>query len=699
MPATTSFGQLGSLFALAVQRHHVYPSDNPVLTDALKACHRALGSLDKEHLTIQVSPRTLLIDEAPLHQSTGIAECAGRLHRGAVASITLFRDASVRELSCLCRELVIQEQPNIGEPLPDRLKARGVDRIQVVMQIRPAILEVGSPHASLVARLRADQTDIEANRRRTGRLFRADKGWVRLDAGIAGLESVPLFRLAELVGDPIALAGMLAALADEPLNTDPADTLVNKFEEVALLMRSAEPEIATALLGRLARAVRALDPDRRQTLLRNTILPALMDGKMDGMLMREFPDVELADALALLLDLQVAAPELLRTALDRLELPVERRRRVEPLLNERLLNHGLAAGDAATPGHIDGLSGQQIRVDLSRQKQFRDFGSVDLAIDTTTEAQIGEARTTIAATRGAVERTRCLVHLLRFEANPETASRFLAGILEALRSFARENDLDEVAAWVRELRHLEGSLRDARLEIAQLIASNIASLADDRLIDRLVRTSDSSETADAPTARVIDAFGQTIVPPLVAALERETSSARRTALRRMMCANARALAPGVTPHLTNREPEVTRAMVAVLGHAGAGHELSVGGVLRHPDGRVTREAMRALVQIGTAEARRLVASVITADGELGRLAEDAIWQFPEGRVEACHLLGRTDFAATHPAVARRLLIRAAERKRDDLAPLLRDLSRLRKRIWRPAQFQLGQTAARLGRGL
>jgi hypothetical protein len=696
---TSPFGQLATLLALAVHRQRTYPSTNPLLAEALKACHRAVTSFDEEQIVLRVSQRTLLLDDVPLVQTPGVSEFASLLHQGGVAALTLFRDASLRDIACLCREIAAQDQlVSAGDALPDRLRARGVDKVQVDMQLRPAVIEAGMPHSAVLSRLFEDQAETEARAVPSGRLYRPDKGWVRVDPSVLGLESVSLTRLAELVADPMSLAATLAALADEP-TSDPTDALENKFKEVVMLMRSAEPAVATALLGRLARAVLGLDPDRRQSLIRNTILPGLLDGSVDAALMRQFPDVDLAESLSLLLDLQVAAPEILRAALDRLDLPTARRARLEPLLNERLLTRKEAGSQDGGPGRIDGLDRGQIRVDLSSQKEFRNFASYDLAIDAQTDERLIDARDAIATTRGAVERARCLVHLLRFEANPEASGRLLTAVLDRLRAFVHENDLSELATWVHALRDLQAGLQDNQPEIAGLIAESVLALADDSLIDRLVRASEAELPTDAAAARILDAFGPACLPALVAALDREGSSARRTAIRKTMCVHALALASGVAEVLPAASPEATRALVAVLGRAGHGHERTVGGVLRHPDGRVAREAVRALVEIGTPEARRLVMGVITEAGDLGRLAEDAMWQFADGRASACDLLGRTDFVLAHSAIARRLLLRAAERSQDDLAPIARQLSRLRTHFWRPAQMRLGFAAARIGKTL
>ena len=87
------------------------------------------------------------------------------------------------------------------------------------------------------------------------------------------------------------------------------DALSRKFSEVATLFAALDPRVSRVMFGKLARAVLDLQPETRQSLLRKTILPGLLDGKIDGTVLKDFPDIDLAESLCLLLDLETAAPE------------------------------------------------------------------------------------------------------------------------------------------------------------------------------------------------------------------------------------------------------------------------------------------------------------------------------------------------------------------------------------------------------
>ena len=83
-----------------------------------------------------------------------------------------------------------------------------------------------------------------------------------------------------------------------------------------MLFSALDPRIGRVMFSKLARAVLDLDTERRQALLRRTILPGLLDGRIDATVLQDFPDVDLAESLCLLLDLETAAPEVVTTALS-----------------------------------------------------------------------------------------------------------------------------------------------------------------------------------------------------------------------------------------------------------------------------------------------------------------------------------------------------------------------------------------------
>src|SRR5438552_2973158 len=209
------------------------------------------------------------------------------------------------------------------------------------MAHRPEVLQVGAPAPPLSQLVEHEQDRRQAHAPAPGTpvtyLYPPEKGWVRLDPA-AALDTVSIIDLAVLVDDPGDLAAMLLRLTGDAQGgtVARAAALEQKFTDVATLFGSLDPRLARVMFEKLSRAVLDLEPDRRKALLKRTILPGLLDGRPEGSVLRDFPDVDLAESLCLLLELETAAPELLTAALDRLDLPAERRETMGGLIDAQL---------------------------------------------------------------------------------------------------------------------------------------------------------------------------------------------------------------------------------------------------------------------------------------------------------------------------------------------------------------------------
>src|SRR5262249_31589866 len=149
----------------------------------------------------------------------------------------------------------------------------------------------------------------------------------------------------------------------------------------------------------------------------------------------DFPDLDLAESLFLLLELETAAPEVLTTALERLDLPAERRENVVPLLEAKMRQLRNDAADtlresAGSRGlSLDRYVGKLIRIDAAAGKSFAEFAAFDLSIDHQTAAVIASVPGAIASTDTAVARLRCLCSLVKLEPNPRIVKELLGRAL------------------------------------------------------------------------------------------------------------------------------------------------------------------------------------------------------------------------------------------------------------------------------
>jgi hypothetical protein len=695
------------LLARAVRQFHTYPPTSPLCTDAIAACHKAFASLDRrDRLVLRVTPTELIVDDVGIGTGTIIEhELVRRLHRAHVIALDIDRSATPRHVSHFCSNIIRGDglAKSTGT-FAELLAEHGVDTIVPQMAYRPEVVDIGAPSGP-----RSDLVGHEQRRRQTAfasggpvdYLYPPDKGWVRVDPG-ARLDNVSLVDLAVLVDDPAEMATILLRLTDdEPSGTEERKTaLERKFSDVTTLFASLDPRLARMMFGKLARAVVELEPARRKELLQRTILPGLLDGHVEGSVLNDFPDGDLADALCLLLELEAAAPEVLTTALNRLDLPADRRDAVVPLINARLQRDGAGGvpAEKSKERELDRLARRLVRVDADPGKDLSEFAAFDLSIDDLTASAMVAAREAIGATDLPCAQLKFLLSLVRLEPNPSVVDAFLRRVLVLFAELDRGERWQDLAAWATECRELAGRLRDSRPDVADAIADALAAfhvparaLA---LADQHARGSDARHIANT----IVEAFGVAVVPGLRALLDDPARQSKVPAVVGLMCEHAQVLAPELAPHLGHGGASATRAIVKVLGFAGAGYEAAIAGQIAHADELTSREAFRALARVGTTQAAALVARQVQA-GSAGRraAAEETLWHFParQAAAQVRHLLGSRPFVVQHPDVAARLLTRAAHAGTHGLEDVLAGLEPLRFRFWNPGLVRVALKAREL----
>jgi hypothetical protein len=697
-----------NLLARAVRQFHTYPSTSPLCSDAIAACHKVYASLERrDRLVLRVTPTELIVDEVGVGAGTVVEqELVRRLHRAHIAAIDFDRMATARDFSRFCADIVSSEGlAKTKTSFAEQLTEHGVETIVPHMAHRPEVLDVGSPSQSLCTLVeherRRRESALEGNAP-VNHLYPPDKGWVRLDPA-AQFDVVSLVDLAVLVDDPAEVATILLRLTDDdPVGAEARGTaLEQKFTDVTTLFASLDPRLARVMFGRLARAVLELDPDRRTALLRRTILPGLLDGRADGNVLRDFPDVDLAESLCLLLELETAAPEVLTAALNRLDLPAERRETVVPLIDARLrAGH---AGDSPLNGRgkdagLDRLARRLIQIEAAPGKNFTEFAAFDLSIDDHVASALAGVRDSIGATDLPISELQCLRSLVRLEPNVSVVNAFLQ------KTLARFGDLEGGARWhdlaaqASGYRQLADELRERRPDVADAIVSALAAFCTADRALALATLHDRDALGRESVGALIAAFGAAVVPAFVALLDDSARQPKGRSLAGLMCAHAGLLAPALVLELGHCGVAATRAGVRVLGFAGAGYEVAVAEQVGHGDEPIVREALRALARMGTAQAAAMVARQLQDGSVRSRAAaEEALWHFPPARAAALvrELLGSHEFVLQNPAMVGRLLERAASAGIDGLDRVLADLEPLRFRFWNPGLVRIALRAREL----
>jgi hypothetical protein len=688
------------LLARAIRQFHTYPATSPICIDAITACHDALTALPlRDRLAFRVTPHDLVVDDTTIGAGTVIEhELTRRLFRARVANLDIDRAATTRDLSRFCVDLVAADDlEREGITFAERLTEHGVTAITVGMAHRPAVLDVGNPTSAS-----HDVLTHERHRRETllrkdtpvSYLYPPDKGWVRLDPG-QSLDSVSLVDLVVLVEDPADIASMLLRLTDDDLGIDSRQTaLERKFSDVTLLFSALDPRLAQVMFGRLARAVLKLDPDRRNNLLQRTVLPGLLDGRDEGKVLRDFPDMDLAESICLLLDLETAAPEVLSAALNRLDLTPDRRAAIEPLIDERL--RGQRGGE--TLDHASGIDRHAqglIRVDSARGTDFSEFAAWDLSLDEQSATVVAAVRQGIADTDNLTTQLKTISQLVRIEPNPTLVDAFLRRALEFWLALERAGRWPDLIAEINGYTSMADELRERRPDVAETIGKALSDLCTPSRLLTLAELHDRDDHGRAIVEDLTRALGPALVPGFVALIDRAAHQAKARAFTPLMCELAPIVAEALLAELDSCGVAAARVIVKVLGHAGSGRETAVARLVQHSDAQVAREALRALARIGTSSAAAHVAKQLregTADRSAA--AEEALWHFPPAPMatQLRELLRSREFVFKHPPLAARLIERAGQAKIQGLADVLKALEPLRFRFWKPSLVQVALKA-------
>jgi hypothetical protein len=670
------------------------------------ACHEALRSVPhQDRLVARVGPRDLIVDDRHIGIDTVVEhELTRRLFKLRVASLEIACAAPPRDLSRFCIDLVeSSDDPRDPEgTFAERLAEHGVAGIVPEIARRPVVIDVGVPAAHttvLLSREQRRQQELAPPGAPVSHLYPPDRGWIRTDPA-QGLSQVSLLDLVVLLDDPADIATMLVRLTDEDLSGPDARqvALERKYTDVTQLFSALDPRLAQVMFGKLARAVLNLAPERRSNLLQRAILPGLLDGDANGKVLRDFPDMDLAESICLLLDLETAAPEVLAAALNQLELTTDRRAALVPLIEQRMRAvHGGQGADGVSPGSpgVERHARELIRIDATRETDFCELAAFDLSMDADAEAAVSDVRAGIAATDEPMAQLLCVSQLVRLERNPGLVEAFLRRGLELLDRLERAGRWRDLIAALETCARLSEELRSRRPDVSEVIAKAMSDYCTPARLLALATLHERDEDGRAIARSTLAALGPAIAPGLVELLNRSVLEARARALVPLMCEMAPAIATALAAEIASCRAAAARVVVKILGYAGAGHEAVVSRLAEHRDGQVAREAMRALARIGTASAAALVARQVREgldDRHSG--AEDALWHFPPAHTAAQvrELLRSREFVLSHPHTAARLIDRARQSRLQGLDETLTKLEALRFRFWKPSLVQVALKA-------
>ena len=306
----------------------------------------------------------------------------------------------------------------------------------------------------------------------------------------------------------------------------------------------------------------------------------------------------------------------------------------------------------------------------------------------------------IATTDVSSDQLACLWNLVRLEANPEVVQRFMPRVVPAIGRLDAEGrwpyfGVSGFLASVSSRRHCAKPAPD----VSNVITT---SLADVSTVDRARRIVDlrrpGPKAAPRRTRIILCARFRRSGRALAAAASARGKDARRRqrVAQQLLCDHAALVAPSVVTALTTADATAARALVRVLGIAGAGYEAPIASQLQSSDEQTVREALR---EPGAGSARRgrrsACGSAVNQPTQwLSGAAAETLWHFPaaEARRQVLELLSQRDFVQRSPEVAGRLSIASLQGGAHGLRRFSRRSCRSGHRVRSPALARVGRRA-------
>ncbi|MFW6089742.1 MAG: HEAT repeat domain-containing protein, partial [Gemmatimonadota bacterium] len=699
-PAQTQVARFVSALARAVQAFHTYPPGSPSRGDVIEVARDTLRPCiprDEDSISIDVTSQGLSVADEPLVVDRGPERAlAIALRRAYVSTLEIRAGASTRDFRQFCALIAFPDEL-LGreEDLPEILAQRGVTHIIVHVISSHQTIEGGTVPSALLDL-------VQRHRDGAGRSAdSAEGGWIRLDPSVP-LERVTLEDLPLLLRDAPSLGVALDRMSRTHGSVSPADALVLHYEEITDLYAACGPSLSDTLFRRLAGVVHELPEETKLALLKEKVLPGLVDGRRSGRILKHFSEAEVADALWLLLDLGVGGVEMLTAGLASLDLPESRLEGVVERVSRRLEGEADASPDWSSMLHPGGAGpgaddpGDRLTINEEHDADFLALRTFDLSVDEASADHLAQIVGEVAGADPVAALLQCCADILALSADPSIIAATLRRSRGLFLDLESRGDAAALADWLARYASIARGRDSLDGEVSALIHSTLDQYVTPEFIHR-VSALPNPPDREAPLVTIICELGRTGVGALVDSLAVESDRSARNRLLTALQPRAPGLAEYLVDYLSHPEWYVVRNILTLLGYAGPGYEEAVAELVDHEHPRVIREAFIALARIGSEEAiNRTTAALYDESDDVRKHAADAIWRFEPtlSHPRLLEVMRDRRLALAHPGLVTQLVVAAGKRDLAGLEPVLRRLQRHCLAIWNPERRSLGWHALR-----
>lgn len=686
----------------------MYPSSHPAIQAALSRIGEATKQATQSGpFTITVLPDALLVNGRGLARpETSASELAALLHQQLIGELTLF-----------------DRLDNEGWHAFLSLLAKSPEDARAIGGVKAAWEEFGNKSITMTE---IDYADILRERAGTGESATWDRILTALkddsdERGPGGVENgqhSTMDNMMALTDDPDRLVQFAQRLQDiGKANGDDSiqqrKSLLGLMHGLANYTAERQPAELDAVLNKMAGAAAQLPPDMLLTLI--TDPPPLPSGagapRMDlaGELQSRLTDEMLTKFLVDNVVKDRGATNRLATAFQTL-VP-------NPSKQQEIL---AAAGEQAkalfeNDPQFENVwtSSSEMLMSYSDEKFVSDGYARELttaqtqAVDVEKIGDDPPVRIRAWVATVADEEIRALdqhllLDLLKIETRPDAWSGVLDTAITNIDNLVLVGDLTLAS---RLLEAVVGISQDASSPFARPAAAGITKLVDGPMVRHLAMFLQRATDAEFGVAkRMCTNIGPVLVKPMSDALMGEDNARTVRRLRDILISFGPAAHEYANELKSSRNPAVRRAAIDLLRGLGGDAALpDLRVMLDDPDAQVQREALRAIIQVGTNEAYQMLEQALKSGGARTREAiMQALGAFRDEKAAPLfvYILLNTDYKGQHEGIYTQTIESLGKVALDE-----RSVSTLKNILYRGEWWARGRTtrirsaAARALRGM
>jgi len=480
-----------------------------------------------------------------------------------------------------------------------------------------------------------------------------------------------------------------------------------RLRKIRQLLEGVNGQEKTEVLGRISSTILRMDPESKERLIRDCLLPGLLEGREEAEILRFFPDVDLAQALGMLSQSGVSLPGVFGEAVRKLHLPERRQALLLPILKRELKKKGFPTDDIPLLKEwkkaVAVTQGQDQELVNSRLSSLVNLGQsqdLDLVLNSQDREELKLFPHRLAEIDSTAAELRCLLNLSHLEGDSKICQEFVKRVSGLLEEFLYEERWEDLTLWINCLQQMTTEVSVKGSSALALIKEMLSSLATDTLVRCLIEKYDldKDEGRRKQYLDVLDALGELTIPVFIDFLDREERlSVRRTVLNIMLKLTS-AYVDSLSSYINHQHWYVVRNVVWLLGRFGSGSEQIIARALNHEHLQVKKEAIRSLALIASPVAvDQIVLALESGDRVVRRIAAEYLSSLPGGALQPhlVRILSRKSFLQRDLFVTFQSLEVLRKMKGSEILKLLHRLSHLRFFFWNWKLVRVGMVARRV----